>query len=374
MLIELFSYAQSEPLFLMMTVLGFLLLAPSFSSDRTRRRLVLLVGSALVISGIMMTRYIGIAAVITGIYVTWLQGSSSARKQRYFWGLLFGLITTFPMIVFLIRNYFVAGDFTNRPAPFWHPPDYERLMVARNAIAKWLIPHPIDGTLSSTTVWIAFSVTSLAFFGVMLFALLKSIKIIGTEQPVNSFRLLHSIYFFIYLFLLLATVYFFDSLTPLNDRLLSPLLFSCIVVGVSLFAAGWHQSGQVGRTVLVLVAAYLLMNNLVQSRKLVPTLLATPQGLASPIYQSSQTLEFVRDRSEESVYTNNIPALYFWADRLALAIPSRVNPYEPEETNAEYYSSLEAMRKDILEEEAILVIIGTNPSGRLGETQWMEVT
>ena len=372
-LIELYSYAHSEPLYLVLTLFGFVLLSVY---STTKDQPILLGAAGLMIGGMVMTRYIGVSAVIAGVLVIWVIAVRSKwRRWQYLPSLFFGLLAVSPVTVFLVRNYYVTGNMTNRPAPYWHPPDMEQWEAARNSILRWFIPLPFDESTSSITAWIAFSILLLVLFGVMLYAFRTGLRLMTDDKSGTTFLSLHSSYFFLYLSLLIATVFAFDALTPLNERLLSPLILSAIMVVVSLFARWWEMFGRIGRIGLFVIGAYLLTNNLIQSTQRVQYLRDTPQGIASPIYQSSQTIEYVRGRPEELIYTNNIPALYFWADRKAMAIPSRSNPFDPNGLDlSDYSSSLENMRTNILRQHAILVIIGSNPRGRLEQEHWTEIT
>jgi len=372
-LIEIYSYAHSEPLYLALTLLGILLLSEYIT---TSDQPILLGAASLMIAGMVMTRYIGVSAVIAGVLVSWFIAARSRwRRWWYLPSLYFGILALSPVTVFLIRNYHVTGNMTNRPAPYWHPPDMEQWEAARNSIVKWFIPLPFDGGTSAITAWIAFSIILLVLFGIMLYAIRIGLQLMTSDKSVSTFLSLHSSYFFLYLSLLIATVFVFDTLTPLNVRLLSPLILSVIMVVVTLFARWWEMFSIRGRIGLIVVGAYLLTNNLIQSTVRVQFLRDTPQGIASPIYQSSRTIEYIRGRSEEFIYTNNIPALYFWADRKAVAIPHRPNSFDSNGIAlSNYYSALGDMRNRILNDQAILVIVGTNPRGRLEEEHWVEAT
>jgi hypothetical protein len=144
---------------------------------------------------------------------------------------------------------------------------------------------------------------------------------------------------------------------------------------VTILSTWWKRAGRQLQTAIVILAVFLLANNVYQSSNLIPYLRTTPQGYASSLYRSSPTIEYLRQLPHKIVYSNDLPVLYFWADRDAIYIPSPSNPYAREGIDDDNYSAaLAKMRQRLIHEDALLVLLGSNPRGRLEPAHWEDLT
>ena len=101
------SWVMSEAPFILFTVLA---LALTSAFPREPRRSTLL-WAAVFTALAWLTRYIGIAVVVTVVLMLLFQRDAPpTRKARRILG--YGLISSFPMILFLIRNYIAVGNLT----------------------------------------------------------------------------------------------------------------------------------------------------------------------------------------------------------------------------------------------------------------------
>jgi hypothetical protein len=373
-LIEQYSYAQSEPLYLLLTVFGFVLLSLHASNRVFPGRRLIFVASAIVSGGIWMTRYIGISAVFAGVLVLFVQTKRDGLR-RFYPGLIYGLIASLPMVCFLLRNQLVAGNLTNRPMPYIHLPGAQTWIEARNAVENWFLPGSFESTYSSGLTWAGFGLILVLISAIMLIAWRRGRRLAKEMPGLSYFLLLNVAYLFSYSSLLILTVFVFDALTPVDARLLSPVYFCTFLVIVLLLGDAWIVGRQRNRIMIGVFMTFVFINLLIQSARLVPYLSQVPQGLASPIYQSSETIEYVRGRKERFIYTNDIEALYFWGSRKALPIPVLENPHSRQPADpVRYFESLNDMRERFKQDEALLVIVGSNPRGRLDPDQWDDLT
>jgi hypothetical protein len=75
-------------------------------------------------------------------------------------------------------------------------------------------------------------------------------------------------------------------------------------------------------------------------------------------------MEYLRALPPVPIYTNDIPAIYFHADRMAHFIPVKLNPAE-ETTRQDYPEELLEMRKTLNDKNGILILFGKDPEARL---------
>ena len=126
--------AMSEALYLFLGLLGLMFLA---RTEAPRKRQLLVV-SALLIGMAFLTRYVGIALVVTG--AIWLVlDLRIAFRERLSNAVLFVAISTLPMVIWVLRNWILFGNATNRSAML-HPIDVGFLRGVLNLIFIWFIP------------------------------------------------------------------------------------------------------------------------------------------------------------------------------------------------------------------------------------------
>jgi hypothetical protein len=191
----------------------------------------------------------------------------------------------------------------------------------------------------------------------------------------KNFVLILLIYLLAYVGLVVMTVLFFDTMTLLNQRILSPiylpgLMFIIIIV--------WRWREKTGKGPRLLIGFFCLVlfgYQIFRSSETAVDLRSAPRGYASGIYRNSPTVEYVQQLPEVPIYSNDLPAFYFWADRMAIFIPSRINPATLMYGSIEQYErSLQQMYQRMAQEGAILVIFGPDPYNRLDQNHLSDLT
>jgi hypothetical protein len=372
-LIDRYSWAHSEPLYIFLSTLFLIIFAKSLAKSRSRGLLVL---SAMIAGAAILTRYIGLSILITGMIG--LLGFKTDRdaKRRLQDITLFLVISIIPVGIFLLRNYLLTGNATNRPAPFWHPPAFEEWLRGTHTLLEWLLPEKILTTMSPS-VEISVLVTMILVFGLFGYFVIKKHPIQrnldGNILP--GFIILTGIYLFIYAGFVLITVLFFDIMTLLDQRILSPIYLPGFLLLLSVLSLWWENPRKLPKILTVCICLGLLGIQVARTMDLVAELREEPRGYASGIYRNSPTVEYVRQLPNALIYTNDIPALYFWADRTSNYTPSRVNPSTQKyESLEDYQQSLHNMRYRMSHDNALLVILGPDPLTRLNQDHLEELT
>ena len=109
------AWVQSEPLFILMTILALTQADKFLDQGRTSS----LIWAAVFCALAWQTRYIGVAApLLVGILLLFQRGTPLPQKARRIAG--FSLIAGLPMALWLLRNYLISGD---SPGNFY-PVDY----------------------------------------------------------------------------------------------------------------------------------------------------------------------------------------------------------------------------------------------------------
>jgi hypothetical protein len=143
-LLQLFGFVQSEPFYLVLSLLGLLLLATSVRSGRTSQLVVFGVVAALA----CLTRVVGVSLVATGVIavVAWSAGPIRTRMAR---ASVLGVASLLPLVVFLVQGSVAAGE-GRRPIA-WHPVSRADLRDALTTLDRWLVPLDPFGVMRSGT-------------------------------------------------------------------------------------------------------------------------------------------------------------------------------------------------------------------------------
>ncbi|OGO20092.1 MAG: hypothetical protein A2Z14_04705 [Chloroflexi bacterium RBG_16_48_8] len=372
-LIDMYSWAHSEPLYIFLSIVFLIVLAISMTKSCSRGLLAL---SAMVAGAAILTRYIGVSILIVGMIGHQIFKFERDRKRRWQDTLLFLVISGLPVGIFLTRNVILTGNATNRPMPFWHPPDFEEWLRGAQTLLEWLFPSEIllDMSPSVKIIVLITTISGLGFISCFAIKRYPIQKISGGNIR-QSFLLLTGIYLFTYSIFVLMTVLFFDIMTLLDQRILSPIYLPGLLFLLLILSLWWEKSGKVAKILIGCVCLALLGSQVLRTIDLARELREEPRGYASGIYRNSPTVEYVRQLPDVPVYTNDIPALYFWADRMSIYIPSRINPSTQKNNSLEdYQQALHNMRYRMSHDNALLVIVGPDPFSRLTQNHLEELT
>ncbi len=317
-LVDMFSGAMSEPLFIFTSVVGtFLTLL--FLETRQRRYLFLAAGAA---GMAFLTRYIGIFAIAAGLAIL-LIFSRSPWKARVKDLVLYGLVSLVPnaawwLYVYLSTTSYAARQVVSR-ADLGSALIELRLLLME-VFWSWL-PFIQRFTYSynlALKVWLTLGLISLLPLGLVIWKWRQDRQRFSEYRPEINFLLSWCIFSLAYLGFL-AYAYLFTTPAPdINQRMLLPgqiglllaLLSAAWVVLRALRIPAW---GSLVVAALVLVTMFA---NLPASLKLVREYNQHGGGYTSITWQQSSTLEILNQLPVEMpLISNQAAAVLLWIDR-----------------------------------------------------------
>jgi len=241
-LLAAYSQAGSDALFIFFTLLGLVLLG-AYEDEPGARRLI---GAAAAASLAFLSRYAGVALVATGALGVLCFGESG-RRNRVKDTLVFTALSSFPMTLFIVRNWLSArGSLGEVRAFMFHPPRPEQVRLALNTLWGWLVP---DRALAGSPAALVGYVPHLRWVVLSTAAVCGAIltwrwrhRLNGSsrqpsvarsllEPPLLAFLLT---YFLLYLGFLIVAVSLFDNDILLGPRMLSPALVASLIVSLGL--------------------------------------------------------------------------------------------------------------------------------------------
>jgi hypothetical protein len=170
-----------------------------------------------------------------------------------------------------------------------------------------------------------------------------------------------AVFSLVYPLFLIASLTLVDASTPLDDRILSPLLVASLALAV--LALGDVLSVRRGprrlRMVIGLGVVGFLALTLYRGYGTVLRLREGGQGYAARAWQDSELIGWVRGLpAEVSIYSNELDAVYLQTGRQAFQVPIRWDPVR-QAPREDYPEQLAAMRRRVQEEGAVLVLFDT---------------
>lgn len=357
-LFRIHAFALSEPLFLMLSFLAFLLFDFSFEGQSPRENILSPAFFSLFFAGFsvglaFLARYSGLALLATFVVAFFLLRSNWSSRIARSGVFLFGALPL--MASWVLRNALIAQNATNRTLA-WHPITAENIERGLYNAMIFLFPIPElhRGIWKSGIMPGLLACTGLVL---LVWLLVRARDFWVSQRKVNILLFATGLYIFGYLGSVLTSITLFDASTRLEPRILAPLYVSWII----LFSAGmwwlWRQKQAALRAVVVLLAATSIgfsANTLAQA--MLEYREAAGLGYGSWRWRDSQVMEALKDLPPEiTIYTNSPPAVYFGARRPSLPVPTPIDPGHNSPRNY-YEEHLQTMREDILAGRAVLAL------------------
>jgi hypothetical protein len=313
--LDVHSWAMAEPLFIALTF-GMFLALPWAAAAQARRAILpgLLAGLAC------LTRYVGAAGIAAGTAVMlWPRRGARFGLRHAAAFLAVGLI---PVGTWLMRDVWVSGTSTNRQI-LWHPIDPSRLAEAGATFAQWLLPDGIVA-VQGWLVWLGGVLGVACLAGAALLLLRHPEPLTGGSDP----GLARALGWFIlaYAGVLLGNLLLLDSSTPLDARILSPLLAALVPLLAAWIALAWRH-GRLASRFLIAVLVFLLLAGFAEDgRRLLDQGWLRGWGFSHRLWKSSPLMQAIRDLPPMTLYTNEPDLVYFQTDRPSYIIFGSLDP------------------------------------------------
>ncbi len=344
-LLRIHSNAMSEPLYIFLTLLTFLVLDIYFKKASGPRSWLWLLAAGSLTGMAFLTRYAGLALLATGLVAVFLLRGIWRDRLTGIALLIIGFLPW--MLGWSLRNRLVGGSLTNR-ALGWHPITLENARLGVRTFSSFLIP--VDGwQLSLLTLKGLFEfliiVIAAALLVWTLWAAFRQLFKRGAGETVETISLLNALYVFAYFLSLVATMVFFDPATKFQLRILSPVFVSLILLlayGLARIAERTDRP----RPVLLAAALILVISAFGQGQNLAD-LHRGGQVYANERWFDAPVMAVLRQLPPEVVIHSNQPGVvYLYAGR-----PGALLPDTPED--------FQALQAEVRAGQAVIAIFKT---------------
>lgn len=330
--ISVHLWAWTEPLFIFLTLATLL----SWDLYLLRHDTMFLLGSAVLVSLATLTRYAGLF-LVPAVVVTLLLDHRVHMRKKLVASSIFAFIGLLPVSVWLISTLLTGDGVANRTIAL-HVIGIERIEQGFRTISRWFIPDRVAMLLNKAGVLEL--MTGIGIVGLMYVALQGP----GINQVRRrSFLLaIFSASLCAYVLFLLISISTFDAHTPLDSRILAPLIPFLVAFGVSIIQR-CQGLGKTLRLVLYLALVAIFLVNIWETKSTILSTHATGLGYTGQNWASSELIGAVNGYSHDiPVYTNGNDVIYFYTGRVIQRIPAKYNPTSMQE-NMQYLEEMTEM-------------------------------
>ena len=345
------TWALTEPIFIALILLAALTGFSSSASHPPKWSTLLIAG---VLFGLIpYTRYLGFS--ITGAAaLTMILTTRSGSRNEIGGTMAFCLLAVIPIAGWLFRNIWLTGNPADSPPLAWHPPSAAAWNVGAHTLLSYFLPDFVrerisPGFANALAATALFPVISLSVYSGW-----KNLRQLKSDPTASRLQLFLLLALLAYLAQLLFSVFFIVRITPFDVRILSPAyVFGFLLVILSLESISKKKILiRIGLTmILILFLAFegFRAVNLLQNYS------SDGCGFASQNWQTSPTMQFIRDLPDVPLYTNEVEGVYLLTNRTSHSIPVENNPAQNEPLR-DYPLLLESMRDTLASSGGRLVL------------------
>ena len=317
-LIEVSLMAWSEPLFICLVLL-FLIFSEAYVAQGDITSLLLL---SLAVSLACLTKTGGPVLILMGA-VNILLYRRGILKHKLAHLLLFMFVSIFFISIWMIRTYLVSGALIGKRLSSGYTL-FQNIHDVFNTIVSWYIPESIAAHQS---ILILLSAGFCVLMG-------TGLRFLWKNQRAVSIRMLPAMLFTVFYpaFLIISsTIVAYDKI---GSRILSPVFVPANLLALTFFLAvfkpiaGRIFSERAHIFLIASIALFLMHPAVLTLSHIAAHLRYGGEGYNSKLWRESETIQYLREHrnfgASSTVYSNDPPAVYLWADVSAKLIPFRL--------------------------------------------------
>ena len=309
-------YAMTEPLYTVLSLGGILLFDRFLCNDKRSW----MVWSAMLMALTFLTRYVGLALILSAGLVILVQAERTWSK-RLGQSAMYCLLAALPEGLWMIRNFLESGSTTNRVLSAIPIPASDFLLL-RETISRWIIPF--QTVFNIGTGKLALGLAGLAVFTILFFpSRSRQVEMVSSHSRLWVF---FAVYAMLYGFFILLSRYYFDGLiTIFEERIAFPFYLAIYILII--FSLNhlwtWSQKRSLVLAGLLTLGFVFMGNSFFQVYKNYTTGLVSLSrnvglGYSNYRYGKFDIIDQLKKLPEDYlIYTDNIERLYFASGRFS---------------------------------------------------------
>jgi len=287
-------------------------------------KFILLAG---IFSGLFfITRYAGIGFIAGFSLFTLIRKNTIHLRIRNL------IIYLLPIVIAFLIWHLYANSFGQQSLDrklYFKPIEFSKIKMGLSTLYHWFISY--------TYISLPLLITIFVYY---ILELKKYDK--KKIMPFNWFVVLLILLIFSYLSFLIFSILTLDSLTPLDNRILSPI-FPVLVILLGLALNFFIQRKSTNRITYILIIL-LITNALISSLEVWKSHYQNGKGFTNEIYTSSEMLKNVSQNEDITIFSNHIYLLRFYSTSKAKFLPRKVFQRE-KVANKAYKKDIDTMKQ-----------------------------
>ena len=343
-LLYIHTRAMSEPLYIFLMLLSFLLLDYYF--ERSKNYYLVFLG--FVLGWAYLARYAAISLLATIIAVLLILHEDWLKRLK---SVIVLALSAFPWVLaWSIRNRIVGGSFTNRVLG-WHPITLENWRKAKGTFANFIVPVNDWQQVFSIIPGFFKIVPILIGLVLLVWVLIKGLPRFfkparGSRSEVLPFA--NALYVIAYLVLLITTMTLFDPATKFQVRILSPIFVSLLLLLITLGAWLWYKKSTTWKWLIVMLSIGLLGMFAYGQFLTVQDLRQGGEAFTGEKWFASEAVDALNQIPEDVLILSNEPGVvYLYTGRPSGVLP-KVEP------------GISDIKQPVLDGEIVIVLFRVN--------------
>lgn len=349
--LKIFSLACSEPLFNLFLVSGLICISFFISFDK----LLWLILGAIAIALALLTRYVGIVLVLSGLLAVFFLSHEKFITKIYH-SLIFISISTLPTILWGLKNTYYYGKGQERELLF-HPLTISHFIYGFYTLSTLLVPG-----IPAKYLMVRYIFLGLALLGLLLIIwqlVYNKVSIAPESFEVRNFILTFIIFIFGYLFFVVICIWLFEADLNFDNRILFPIYFPLLILILYVIQKVLNiNKPALVKHVMILCLGLLFINVLFGTAWIIYNL-GDAEGLNSKAMRHSKLIEKVKYLPKgTTIYTNGRPVIIFFTGRYPNDIPIKGNIHT-NKLNDKFASEILMMGDNLRKNKGLLVYFRT---------------
>jgi len=345
--------AWSEPLFIFSGFTGLFFLSRYLDGGSR----VLLIAAALWTSIAALTRYIGVAFILTGGLGILLWASVQGRRRGW-QVLIFTLISFIPLGAWMLIGLISGSGSTGRELAL-HPFGRQHIWQSVETVAGWFyIPASLSGLLKISFIGLVGTILLTLLFVRQLPDPSNSSKnLLAKERDLPVIIRLMLIFIPIYVGLVLLSISFVDANTPLDNRILAPVLAAGLVLISHILSRPTYHAPRLSalRNLAVVGVMAIVALSIADRFELIQENYANGIGFNHTNWRKSQAMREVEKLTDEwIIYANSPEAIWLRTGKSAHKLPKPWNAMNLRE-NQEFLSELKVLEGRFEQEKGVII-------------------
>ena len=314
-LLYIHSRVMSEPLYIFLMLVSFLLL--DLYLNHSRNYLLILLGVTL--GWAYLARYAALSLLATMLSLMLILHKTWRKRINSF---LIVAAASFPWVIaWSIRNRLAGGTSTNRVLG-WHPITQENWMLAVETLSDFLLP--VSSWQKRLPDQIVIGFLLLIGLAIFLWTLYKGVPPLFKPMPVTKTRVMplaNSLHIVAYMLALITTMTLFDPATKFQIRILSPIYISIFLLGITLAVWLWRKKNMIWKPIIIFFTVLMLGMFSYGQYKIIPKI-QNDLGFADPGWQNAKSIVALQELPPDVLILTNEPGLvYFHTSRPTGVLP-----------------------------------------------------